>query len=95
MFKDCIEYTVCPRCGADSGKPCRLPSGRRYRQPHVLRLLSFKASRYYNPDRYRKPLQKITQKERDKGRSEGYYGLTPIEQWAEDKKLGILDWDGE
>jgi hypothetical protein len=39
-------------------------------------------------------IRPITQKERDKGRSEHYWGMTAREQWDEDKKLGILDWDG-
>lgn len=43
----------------------------------------------------REEFKKITEKERSKGRSENYHSLTPEEQWAEDKELGILDWDGE
>jgi len=27
-------------------------------------------------------------------RSESYYKLSAMEQWAEDKRKGILDWDG-
>lgn len=42
-----------------------------------------------------KKSKKITKKERQKGRSEKYYNLSPREQWAEDKRLGILDWDGK
>ena len=38
--------------------------------------------------------QELTEKERAKGRSEGYHDLSPSDQWAEDKRLGILDWDG-
>ena len=32
--------------------------------------------------------------ERAKGRSEGYWQMSPSDQWAEDKRNGILDWDG-
>ncbi len=32
-------------------------------------------------------------KEKAKGRSEGYWEMSPADQWAEDKRLGILDWD--
>lgn len=42
-----------------------------------------------------KPFRRITELERCKGRSEEYYLLTPEQQWVEDKKLGILDWDGK
>jgi hypothetical protein len=28
------------------------------------------------------------------GRSESYHKLSASEQWAEDKRKGILDWDG-
>lgn len=28
------------------------------------------------------------------GRSESYYKMSARDQWAEDKRLGILDWDG-
>jgi len=38
--------------------------------------------------------RKITKVERMVGRSDGYYGLSPSEQWSEDKRLGLLDWDG-
>jgi hypothetical protein len=38
--------------------------------------------------------RKITTQERAKGRSEEYWQLNPEEQWAQDKKLGILDWEG-
>lgn len=40
------------------------------------------------------PKRKLDDKERDKGRSEGYWDMSPEDQWAEDKRLGILDWDG-
>lgn len=36
----------------------------------------------------------LTDKEKAKGRSSTYWDMTPEEQWAEDKRLGILDWDG-
>jgi len=42
-----------------------------------------------------KPIRKISDLERSKGRSEDYYGLPLDEQWAQDDRLGILDWDGE
>lgn len=32
--------------------------------------------------------------ERRKGRSENYWDKSAEGQWAEDKRLGILDWDG-
>jgi hypothetical protein len=43
----------------------------------------------------KKKARKITQKEREKGRSENYWQKSPQEQWEEDKELGILDWDGK
>lgn len=39
--------------------------------------------------------RELTDKEREKGRSSTYYNMTPEEQWAEDKRLGILDWNGQ
>ncbi len=33
-------------------------------------------------------------KEKDKGRTSTYWDMSPQEQWDEDKRLGILDWDG-
>lgn len=33
--------------------------------------------------------------EKAKGRSEGYHQMSAEDQWAEDKRLGILDWDGK
>lgn len=36
----------------------------------------------------------ITRLERSKGRSKNFYSMTPEDQWAEDKRLGLLDWDG-
>ena len=41
-----------------------------------------------------KPKRKLDDKERSKGRSENYWQMSAEEQWAEDKRLGILDWDG-
>jgi len=38
--------------------------------------------------------RKLSATEKSLGRSEGYHDLEPSEQWAEDKRLGILDWDG-
>ena len=38
--------------------------------------------------------RKLDAKEISKGRSEGYWEMNPDDQWAEDKRLGILDWDG-
>lgn len=38
--------------------------------------------------------QKINDKEKSKGRSAGYHSMNARDQWAEDKRLGILDWDG-
>jgi len=40
-------------------------------------------------------IRKLNDKERDKGRSEDYWQMTSQEQWEEDKRLGILDWDGK
>ncbi len=36
----------------------------------------------------------LNDKERAKGRSEDYHDMDARNQWAEDKRLGILDWDG-
>lgn len=38
--------------------------------------------------------RKLDEKEIANGRSEGYWDMDPRDQWAEDKRLGILDWDG-
>jgi hypothetical protein len=37
----------------------------------------------------------LTDAEKAKGRSPGYHGMSNQEQWDEDKRLGILDWDGK
>jgi hypothetical protein len=37
----------------------------------------------------------INDRERSKGRSENYYDMTSGEQWAEDRRLNLLDWDGK
>lgn len=39
--------------------------------------------------------QALTPAEILKGRSSTYHSMSPGEQWAEDKRLGILDWDGK
>ena len=39
--------------------------------------------------------RKLTPAEKAKGRSEGYHEMSARDQWAEDKRLGILDWDGK
>lgn len=38
--------------------------------------------------------RKLNAKEKAKGRSRDYWDMSPEDQWAEDKRLGILDWDG-
>lgn len=38
--------------------------------------------------------RELDEKERAKGRSEGYWDMDARAQWDEDKRLGILDWDG-
>lgn len=45
--------------------------------------------------RQTKSSRKINAKEKAKGRSENYYQLSEQEQWNEDERLGILDWDGK
>lgn len=40
------------------------------------------------------PYRQLNPKERMKGRSENYWQMSSEAQWAEDKRLGILDWDG-
>lgn len=47
------------------------------------------------PKKKKEEPQKITNLERSKGRSDGYWQLSPRDQWDEDKRLGILDWDGK
>jgi hypothetical protein len=37
--------------------------------------------------------RKLTETEILLGRSENYYDMSAQEQWDEDKRLGILDWD--
>lgn len=39
--------------------------------------------------------QILSNAEQAKGRSPHYHTLYPRDQWAEDKGLGILDWDGK
>jgi hypothetical protein len=41
------------------------------------------------------PPRALTPQEKAKGRSEGYWEMSAEDQWAEDKRLGILDWDGK
>jgi hypothetical protein len=38
--------------------------------------------------------RELDEKEKAKGRSTDYWDMDSREQWAEDKRLGILDWDG-
>lgn len=38
--------------------------------------------------------RRLNEKEIAKGRSSTYYQMSGQEQWDEDKRLGILDWDG-
>lgn len=38
--------------------------------------------------------KRFSKMERQLGRSEGYRSMSSEDQWAEDKRLGILDWDG-
>lgn len=38
--------------------------------------------------------RELTPQEKAKGRSAGYWEMSAEDQWAEDKRLGILDWDG-
>lgn len=45
-------------------------------------------------DKCSKEIRQLTAKERAKGRSAGYWNMSFEDQWAEDKRLGILDWDG-
>lgn len=47
------------------------------------------------PLKEQRKIKQINNKERALGRSEGYWGLSPQDQWDEDKRLGILDWDGK
>ena len=39
--------------------------------------------------------QELTPAEKAKGRSANYHHMSAQEQWDEDKRLGILDWDGK
>lgn len=39
-------------------------------------------------------VKKLTPQEKAKGRSSNYWQMSAEDQWAEDKRLGILDWDG-
>lgn len=41
-----------------------------------------------------KNVRKISEKERKLGRSEDYYQLGTEDQWEEDSRLGLLDWNG-
>ena len=42
----------------------------------------------------KKPSRELDEKEKTKGRSTDYWDMNPRDQWDEDKRLGILDWDG-
>jgi hypothetical protein len=46
---------------------------------------------YVNPAEKKRAISDL---EREKGRSENYWQKSAEDQWAEDKRLGILDWDG-
>jgi hypothetical protein len=39
--------------------------------------------------------RKTSDLERSKGRSGWYWQMDPREQWEEDKRNGLLDWDGK
>jgi hypothetical protein len=41
-----------------------------------------------------KKTMKLTKAEKMLGRSEDYYSMSEKDRWEEDKRLGILDWDG-
>jgi len=43
----------------------------------------------------RRPLTQKEMKQAAKNRSPNYENLSPQEQWEEDRRLGILDWDGK
>lgn len=45
--------------------------------------------------RVNSPSTSLTPAEKAKGRSDGYHDMSPRDQWDEDKRLGILDWDGK
>ena len=36
-YKDWAAFLKCPTCGAEQGKPCRTPKGRRKLTPHDTR----------------------------------------------------------
>lgn len=38
--------------------------------------------------------RELDELEKAKGRSSNYWQMSGEEQWAEDRRLGILDWDG-
>lgn len=40
-------------------------------------------------------ISKLSPQEAAKGRSENYYEFSEEKKWEEDKRLGILDWDGK
>jgi hypothetical protein len=46
-------------------------------------------------DSFKREIRQITEKEKEKGRSENYWQLSARDQWEEDNRLGLLDWDGE
>ena len=43
----------------------------------------------------KKVKRELTKEERAKGRSEDYWSLSESRRWDEDKRLGLLDWDGK
>lgn len=45
--------------------------------------------------RIQRKKREINDLERSKGRSENYYQMSPQEQWDDDKKNKLLDWDGK
>jgi hypothetical protein len=42
-----------------------------------------------------KPRRELDKKEIAKGRSLDYWQMSSRDQWDEDKRSGILDWDGD
>jgi hypothetical protein len=45
-------------------------------------------------DKKKQKVRKLNDKEEAKGRSPDYWQSSARDQWDEDKRLGILDWDG-
>lgn len=79
--------------GVKKGELFILAGDHKERRPQVTTIqpLSDEEAKAVRPNFYTQEAMA----ERAKHRSPNYASMTPEEQWGEDKRLGILDWDGK